>query len=130
MPYSVLKHSFSIPRLLYLLRCSPCWKSIESLAKYDDILKSTIGVITNCNLNSNSWLQSSLPIKLGGLGIRDASTLSVSAFLGSVCDTSDLIKTILPAYILSANDSDFKDCLNQWASLCKQTVSNIELPKK
>jgi len=50
----LLKNAISIPRLSYLLRCSPCWQNIHDLQMYDKILKSALEEITNSKFNENS----------------------------------------------------------------------------
>jgi hypothetical protein len=54
--YFLLKNSLSIPRMTYLLRCSPCWRSNDDLIEYDTFLKETLKDICNCSFNENSWL--------------------------------------------------------------------------
>ena len=77
----LLRNSFAIPQLLYLLRTSPSFLS-PSLKVYDDVLRSIVGTIANTRLDDNAWNQASLPVK-GGLGIRSAVQLAPSAFLSS-----------------------------------------------
>ena len=48
------------------------------------------------DLDDISWLQASLPVRDGGLGVRCASTLALSAFLASAASTSELQACILP----------------------------------
>ena len=66
---TLLKSSFSAPRVLHLLRCSP---SVDhpSLNKFDDLLKDSVQHITNSDLSDNKWIQASLPVRDGGLGIQ------------------------------------------------------------
>jgi len=42
------------------------------------------------NISDTQWLQTSLPIKHGGLGIRQVRSLALPAFLASAASTSDL----------------------------------------
>ena len=93
--YFLLKHSFSTPRIVYFLRCCPTWLQPQLLKEYDAILKSLLEKITNNALNETSWMQSSLPVKLGGLGIQHAVNLSVSSFLASFHSTLPIISAII-----------------------------------
>lgn len=63
----LLRSSFSAPKVLHLLRCSPS-VSHQSLQFFDSLLRSTIQSITNSDLSDVHWLQASLPVKDGGLG--------------------------------------------------------------
>ena len=51
--------------------------------------------ITNCALDEVAWVQASLPIRVGGLGIRSVVVLASSAFLASAAATSDFQTAIL-----------------------------------
>ena len=63
----LLRHSFAILRLRYLLRSAPCFLSSE-LASYDTTLREILGSVTNTLLvnDHHAWLQASLPVKCGG----------------------------------------------------------------
>ena len=50
------------------------------LDKFDDLLKSSVSCITNNALSETQWLQATLPIKDGGLGIRRVASLALPAF--------------------------------------------------
>ena len=91
----LLRNSLAIPKLLYLLRSSPCFLS-PNLRDYDDVLRSIVGSVANTCLDDNAWSQASLPVKAGGLGIRSAVQLAPSAFLSSAAVSLDLVHHILP----------------------------------
>ena len=87
----LLRHSFSIPKILYILRMDPCFLSSQIVA-YDGLLRSILGDITNVHLRDDTaWHQASLPIGAGGIGIRRAAQLAPSAFLASAAGCSDLV---------------------------------------
>ena len=96
--YLLFRHSLAIPKLLYLLRTSPCFLS-SSLKIYDDELRATVCSSFNIQLAESdpSWIQSTLPVCHGGLGIRSAVQLAPSAFLASAAASSGLAHLILPA---------------------------------
>ena len=82
----LLKNSLEMPKLLYLLRtlnCSAC----PLLADFD---RTGLCTILNVDLYENQWLQASLPVADGGLGIRSAQMLASSAFLASAASTLTL----------------------------------------
>ena len=61
----LLRHSFAIPKLHYLLRTTPCFLS-GHLEEYDSVLRSILSSVTNCPLvqDEKAWLQASLPMQL------------------------------------------------------------------
>jgi len=82
----LLRASFSAPRVQHLLRCSP---SVDAPApqEFDNLLRTALTRISNNTLSESQWLQASLPIKSGGLGIRRVSSLALPAFLASASST-------------------------------------------
>ena len=101
--YFLLRHSFSVPRITYLLRCAPCWRALDDLQAFDNIVKSCLENIINCKLNDKAYLQSILAVKMGGLGVRNTSTLCFSAFLGSVNYVLEYINLIFPNHLVSSD---------------------------
>ena len=74
----LLRVSFSAPRVQYLLRCTPSVDN-PALELFDRHLMSALSRISNTNISDTQWLQASLPIKHGGLGIRQVRSLALPA---------------------------------------------------
>ena len=112
----LLKHSFAIPKLLYNLRTSPCFLS-PALEVYDKTLRSIVSGITNIHFEESdpAWLQATLPVKLGGLGVRSAVQLAPSAFLASAAASSDLVRHIVPPTLLSSPIPFVEEAESQWS---------------
>ena len=112
----LLKHSFALPKLLYSLRTAPCFLS-PVLKDYDDVLRSTLSAITNIHfgVDDPSWTQATLPVKMGGLGIRSAVQLAPSAFLASAAATSDLVHLIVPPYLQSLSIPNVDEAKDLWS---------------
>ena len=83
---------------LYLLRTLPYFIS-SNLTIYDDELRVTICISFNIYLAESErvWMQSTLPVHHGRLGIQSAGELALSAFLASAAASSNLACLILPA---------------------------------
>jgi Reverse transcriptase (RNA-dependent DNA polymerase) len=90
----LLRASFSAPKLLHTLRTSPC-SGHPALERFDAQLRSCVGSICNIDLSDIQWLQASLPVRNGGLGIRRVSSLAPSAFLASAAGTRHLQDQLL-----------------------------------
>ncbi|XP_037034226.1 uncharacterized protein LOC119073006 [Bradysia coprophila] len=114
--YCLLRSSLSIPQLNYLLRTTPCWNALTELEEYDRTLKAAMERIVNCRFAGNSWDEATLPVKLGGLGLRNATNLCYSSFLGSVHSVTDLVGSIVPSFSLSS-DIPAVEALGAWASI-------------
>jgi len=110
----LLRASFSAPKVAHLLRCSPSF-SHPALLEFDGLLRTALEHITNCSFADTEWLQVSLPIKDGGLGIRRVSSLALPAFLSSAAKTSSLQDRIL-AHSPRSDCQYFQDYLLMWLS--------------
>ena len=110
----LLRHSFAIPKVLYLLRTAPCFLSSE-LGGFDDVLRHLLSNIVNIPLsNESAWLQASLPVRAGGIGIRRTVQLAPSAYLASAAGCSELIQQILPPRLRTAVDPLVEVACNLW----------------
>lgn len=110
----LLRSSFSAPKVLHLLRCSPS-VSHPSLDRFDSLLRSAIERITNSDLSDTQWLQASLPVRDGGLGVRRVASLALPAFVASAASTLPLQDAILMNCACS-NNSAFQNYLSLWSS--------------
>ena len=95
----LLRHCFAIPKLMYFLRCTPSFLFREVLHEYDNQLRLGLENILNVKFEEKSWLQSTLPVSKGGLGIRLASDLALPAFLSSAHGTILGANSLLPENI-------------------------------
>ena len=110
----LLRASFSAPKVLYLMRCSPSAEN-HGLQVFDDLLRSAVSKITNSELSDIQWLQASMPIKLGGLGVRRVTSLAIPAFLASAASTLPLQDHIL-ASSPCPSDTILEQYLSTWSS--------------
>ena len=85
----LLRSSFSAPKVQHLMRCFPSVDN-PALVEFDKQLRTAISRLTNYDKNGEQWLQASLPVMFGGLGIRRVSTLALVAFLASAASTLQL----------------------------------------
>ncbi|OXA48561.1 Retrovirus-related Pol polyprotein from type-1 retrotransposable element R1 [Folsomia candida] len=97
--FFLFRASISTPRLIYFLRCAPIWRRFDALTIYDAQLKSVMEGILNCSLSPQSWLQSSLPVSEGGLGVRHAVDVAIPCFLASAYSALPLVELLLPPYL-------------------------------
>jgi hypothetical protein len=91
----ILKYALGSSKMLYMMRASPC-SDHPALTRFDNLLRAALSKITNSCLSDLNWIQASLPVKDGGLGIRSVALLAPSAFLASAAATLSLQSQILP----------------------------------
>lgn len=77
--------------------------------------------IVICRFSGGSWDEATLPVKLGGLGLRNATNLCYSSFLGSIHSVSDLVSTIVPIFSLSS-DVSTAETVNSWFTISQSDV--------
>jgi hypothetical protein len=110
----LLKSCLGGPTLQCVLRTSPCCGH-SILTKIDDLLRSAVTKICNTSLIDEQWIQASLPVSSGGLGVRRVYQLASTAFLASAAGTHTLQAQILRN--CPAADEDLSVSLDHWLSL-------------
>ena len=115
-----------MPKLMYLLRSSTTFQHQDLLADFDDCLKSCATDICNVSFDDIGWIQASLPIRMGGIGLRRASDFALPAYLVSISASQSLISEItLPDNISHAKDSYF----DMWSSTNPSLLENPNLQR-
>ncbi|XP_063629995.1 uncharacterized protein LOC134801393 [Cydia splendana] len=115
---TILKFCLFVPKLMYVLRCSPFWKHQNLLLPIDIMVQTTLERILNLKLSDQSWLQASLPVRYGGLGLRRISSVSLPVFLSSVHSSADLVGKILRVLPTNYEVTGLDDARNAWLSAC------------
>lgn len=75
----LLHDALAMPKVLYILRTAPSFV-FPLLATFDAVQKTLLESICNIQLSEQGWLQASLPINSGDLGIR-----GTTCFAGTLC---------------------------------------------
>ena len=112
----LLKNALAMPKLQFILRTSPCCGN-PLLSTFDGVLPNGLSKILNIELNDSQWKQASLPVQMGGLGVRSVCMLTHSAFLGSAAATQSLQIVILPKSFHDTEDPMVSSALVSWKSL-------------
>ena len=118
----LLRHSFASPCILHLLRGIYCGKH-RLLSQYDNLLRDAVSDILNIALDDSAWLQASLPIASGGIGIRSTCDMAASAFLASVHGAAFLASNILGNSIFT--DPLIRLASVDWEQLVGTSVSSV-----
>ena len=80
----------SICKLNHLLRTTPPDKVAAQLLRFDEGLRHSLQTILRSSIPDTSWLQATLPIRMGGFGLWEAHRTAPAAFLGSCNSTRHL----------------------------------------
>lgn len=111
----LLRHCLSLPRLLFLLRSSPCFELEEEMSQLDATICLSLEEICNVSIDDNGWKQASLPIRHGGLSIRAPSDVALPAYLASLNLCQPLIDEILNSFSSLSNECKSK-AIHAWKS--------------
>ena len=84
--FYLLKNCFSLPKLLFFLRTSPCFEELDLLQQSDSIIRKSLSKTCNVKFNGSSYTQAILPVSKGGVGITSASQIALPAFSASETD--------------------------------------------
>ena len=112
--FFLLKNCFSMPKIMYLLRCAPCFMCPDILKSFDMILRYSLQAVLNVTIDDRAWEVATLPVKLGGLGIRKASDLAVPTFLSSAFGSTAVAGTLLPESITEKEYSFYAMAAIEW----------------
>ena len=85
-----------MPKIMYFIRTAPIFRNTVWCEQFDETIRLALQRILNVQMEGSTWEQSSLPISMGGLGIRKASEVAVPAYLSSVCATSKGVEEMVP----------------------------------
>lgn len=128
--YVILKHCFSSPKFTHVLRCYPTWHCRNTLDEIDNSFRLALEKLCNNVIDQTTWKQASLPVNMGGLGIRSISSLALPCFLSSFASSKNLIETIISPSSLQISDNLFREGLMIWHSLTGLTLSESQLCKQ
>ena len=93
----LLKSCLSICKINHLLRTVPPSAAATEWSRFDTGLRHALGGITRTSVPDAAWLQATLPVRLGGLGLelRETSTVHPAVFLGCCAAVRDLVGSLL-----------------------------------
>ena len=78
-----LRRCLDVSKVNYQLRCSGDRLSSELLARFDAGLRASVESTLGGTLKDESWVQATLAVPAAGLGLREATSLALPAFIAS-----------------------------------------------
>ena len=97
----LLRSCLGICNVNHLLRSVLCDRFSLQLIRFDCGLRSCLERISHSSLSDMTWTQATLPIRLGGLGIREACRSHSAAFVGS-CNAARVLSSRLLKHLFSS----------------------------
>ncbi len=83
----LLRSCLSLCKLNHIIRTVPGFKINDVLIQFDSGLHHSLEALPSSSVSDLAWKQATLPVRLGGLGLREASRSSSAASVDS-CNSS------------------------------------------
>lgn len=112
-----LAHYVSAPRLMYLLRSAPVYKQPSALQKIDELVRGALTEASNVNISGPAWKQATLPLRLGGLGVRAVESLALPCYVASLGAALPLVRTIYPHLTESVAPASLLSALQNFSKI-------------
>ena len=95
-------HSSFFVQINHLIRTVPSDIIESQLSRFDAGLRSSLESIIHSSIPDLSWKQATLPVRLGGLGLRESTSTAPAAFLASCNSSYELVLQLLSGMQQSA----------------------------
>ena len=93
--FCLLRSCVGFPKIAFALRTCPPVFLWETLKLFDSQVYNNLSSILGTDMEAQAWLQATLPLSMGGVGITSALSKAIPAFLGSVAQSMNLQRQIL-----------------------------------
>ena len=126
--FFLLRNCLSLPRLLFKLRSSPCYRLHAELTHFDKTLRQAASTVCNVKFDDTGWQQSTLPVAQGGLGLSSAVNVSLPAYASSLSATGQLVGQILQDVFESCPTSEVDLVAERWTELGHELITTDKKP--
>ena len=126
--FFLLRNCLSMPRLLFKLRSSPCYRLHAELTQFDKTLRQATSTVCNIKFDDTGWQQSTLPVAQGGLGLSSAVNVSLPAYASSLSATRQLVGQILQDVFESCPTSEVDSVAERWTELGHELITTDKKP--
>ena len=116
----------AIPKLLFILRCSPTYHEHALLTEYEQTLREEA---TKINFDDTGWLQAKLPVRHGGIGLRSPSDLALPAYLTSRVACRSFISDVFNNSNGHRSEVEFVAAKKAWVEKDLRIPSNPEFQR-
>lgn len=92
--YYLLRWSCNAGRMNYLARTTPAGVCRDAMLSFDAAVRRSLDQLLGIGLSSRQWSQATLPVKMGGLGLRSAASSADAAYVASRAATHQMCSAI------------------------------------
>ena len=93
--FVLLRSCLSLPKIMFMLRAIDTTAFLDELAEFDNIIRGALSRILGAVLTDPQWAQASLPVAMGGLGLRSAVDHAAGAHAVSFLTCQTLLDGLL-----------------------------------
>ena len=110
--FCLLRHAFALPKVLYTLRTLSSFQFPQPKT-----FELFLGGIANISIADDdlAWAQASLPVWSRVLGVRSATQLAPSTFLGLAAGCTNITRQLLPPRLRDTTYNACEDALKAWS---------------
>ena len=92
--FVLLRSCLSLPKLSFVLRTTDTSPFQDILQDFDRLVQDALGSILGTALSDLQWKQASLPVSMGGLGLRGAQEHGPGLYCSSIISSLTLSRTL------------------------------------
>ena len=92
--FVLLRSCLSLPKLSFILRTTDTSPFNDILQEFDRLVRGALSNILGAALTDLQWRQASLPVSMGGLGLRGAEEHGPGLYCSSVTSSLSLARTL------------------------------------
>ena len=101
--YYLLRFSCGAGRMTYMARTTPARLCRDGLLAFDSGVQASFTELTGFHPDALAWEQATLPVQLGGLGLRPAAGIADAAYIGSRAATFERCNALWPCFQWDSN---------------------------
>ena len=95
--FMLLRSCLGLPKFNFCLRTCKPEDAAPSYESFDGLLRDALNALLGSQVDDTQWLQASLPVSMGGLGLRNASPHAAGAYSTSLAHAASTIDSYFPA---------------------------------
>lgn len=99
---TLLRACYGLPKFSFCIRTTSPENSLAACNEFDHHQRNTLSSLLGSPIDDPTWEQASLPISLGGIGLRSATNNAPIAYASSLRLTVTLSRLLLPSFSMNA----------------------------
>ena len=124
---TMLRACYGLPKFYFSIRTTSPENSLAACIEFDYHQRNALSSLLGSPIDDSTWAQASLPISLGGLGLRSAASHAPIAYASSLRLTATLCRLLLPSFPMTAANPEDDQLSKKQLSWSLDVASHKEL---